>query len=459
MLTIYNSQTRKKELFKPINEGKITMYVCGMTVYDFCHLGHARVMVNFDMITRYLRSRGYDLTYVRNITDIDDKIIARANENHERFEEVTERFIKAMHEDERQLGILPPDSEPRATQHLDDILALIQALIDKGFAYVAENGDIYYQVNKFDKYGKLSNQNLEMLHSGVRIEVENAKRDPFDFVLWKMAKPNEPSWPSPWGPGRPGWHIECSAMSMKALGQTFDIHGGGPDLIFPHHENEMAQSEGATGKPFVNYWMHLGAVEVDKKKMSKSLGNFFTIRDILKNHHPEAVRYFLLASHYRSPLNYTEEALNEAYAALERLYLSLRDLPKAISEEIDPNQYEQRFIDAMDDDFNTPIAFSILFEISREINKCREHSLDKAAQLGLLLKRLASTMGMLQTNPNTFLQGIHDQVDKIAALISLREKARLEKNWMLSDELRNRLHELGIELEDKPDGTTVWRRQ
>jgi cysteinyl-tRNA synthetase len=328
MLQIYNSLTKQKELFKPIHQGQVNLYVCGMTVYDFCHIGHARVLVVFDIVTEYLRYLGYNVNYIRNITDIDDKIIDRAQKNQESFQQLTERFIQAMHEDFAKLGILPPIAEPKATDYIEPMISLIQTLLDKGFAYIADNGDVYYSVSQFKTYGALGHQDLEKLHSGARVAVIDAKHHPLDFVLWKLAKPQEPSWSSPWGNGRPGWHVECSAMSMDALGAHFDIHGGGLDLAFPHHENEIAQSEAASGEKFVNTWMHVGFVQVNQEKMSKSLGNFFTIRDVLKEYTPEVIRYFLMASHYRSPLNYSPENLQSAKAALERFYLCLRNFPE-----------------------------------------------------------------------------------------------------------------------------------
>jgi cysteinyl-tRNA synthetase len=358
-LKIYNTLTRKKETFQPRVPGKIGMYVCGMTVYDYCHIGHARVMIVFDTVARYFRHKGYALTYVRNITDIDDKIIHRANENGEEFTALTQRFIDAMHEDEKALSVLPPDIEPRATQSIPAIIAMIEALITKGLAYAGTNGDIFYSVSKFESYGKLSGKNLADLQVGERVDVDHAKQNPLDFVLWKMAKADEPSWDSPWGAGRPGWHIECSAMSTCCLGNHFDIHGGGMDLQFPHHENEIAQSEGATGETFVNVWMHNGFVRVDNEKMSKSLGNFFTVREVLKQYQPEVIRFFILQSHYRSPLNYSDEQLNDAKAGLTRLYTALRDV-EVIDAPLE-GDYKIRFERAMGDDFNTPVAVSVLF--------------------------------------------------------------------------------------------------
>ncbi|MDX1369683.1 cysteine--tRNA ligase, partial [Pseudomonas sp.] len=367
MLSIYNTLTKSKDVFKPLLDNQVRLYVCGMTVYDFCHIGHARVMVAFDVVTRWLRHRGYEVTYVRNITDIDDKIIRRANDNGEPFEALVERMIAAMHEDEARLNVLRPDQEPRATEHIAGMHAMIQTLIDKGFAYAPGNGDVYYRVGKFVGYGKLSRKKIEDLKVGARIEVDEAKQDPLDFVLWKGVKPGEPSWPSPWGAGRPGWHIECSVMSTCCLGETFDIHGGGPDLVFPHHENEIAQSEAATGKLYANAWMHAGAVRVDGEKMSKSLGNFFTIREVLEKYHPEVVRYLLVSSHYRSPINYSEDSLKEAKGALERFYNALKGLPVAAP--AGGEAFVERFGAAMDDDFNTAEALAVLFDVVRDGNR------------------------------------------------------------------------------------------
>ena len=403
MLKIYNTLTRKKELFQPLTEGKVGMYVCGMTVYDYCHIGHARVMVVFDTVARYFRHSGYALTYVRNVTDIDDKIIQRAHENGETFSELTERFIDAMHEDERALSVLPPDIEPRATQSIPDIISMIEALIAKDLAYIGSNGDVFYAVTRFNDYGRLSGKNLDDLQAGERVDVDFAKQNPLDFVLWKMAKTNEPAWPSPWGLGRPGWHIECSAMSTCCLGNHFDIHGGGMDLQFPHHENEIAQSEGATGEKFVNLWMHNGFVRINEEKMSKSLGNFFTVREVLKQYKPEVIRFFILSSHYRSPLNYSDEQLNDAKAALTRLYTALRGI-KTASHSVD-GDYKTRFEQAMDDDFNTPVALSVLFDLARELNKTKEIDPEKAGELGTTLKYLGGLLGILQQDADDYLKG------------------------------------------------------
>ena len=456
-LSIYNTLSKTKELFKPLVGNQVRMYVCGMTVYDFCHIGHARVMVAFDVVSRWLRQRGYDVTYVRNITDIDDKIIRRANENGEPFEALVERMIAAMHEDEARLAVLRPDIEPRATRHIDGMFAMIQTLIDKGYAYAPGNGDVYYRVGKFEGYGKLSRKKIEDLQIGARIEVDEAKEDPLDFVLWKAAKPGEPSWQSPWGLGRPGWHIECSVMSTCCLGDTFDIHGGGPDLVFPHHENEIAQSEAATGKLYAKAWMHAGAVRVDGEKMSKSLGNFFTIREVLENYPAEVVRYLLVSSHYRSPINYSEDSLREAKGALERFYNGLKGLPVVPAAGGEP--FVERFAAAMDDDFNTPEACAVLFEMVREVNRLRESDQLVAAGLAARLKELAGVLGVLQLEPDAFLQaGASGRVDAacVEALIAARLQARADKNWAESDRIRDELTAMGVVLEDGKGGTT-WR--
>ncbi|WP_020157808.1 cysteine--tRNA ligase [Methylobacter marinus] len=465
MLKIYNTLTRKKELFQPREAGKVGMYVCGMTVYDYCHIGHARVMVVFDTVARYFRYLGYELTYVRNVTDIDDKIIQRANENGEDFGKLTERFIEAMHEDERALSVLPPDIEPRATQSIAQIIAMIESLMAKGLAYVGGNGDVFYSVDKFKNYGQLSGKNLDDLQAGERVDVDLAKQNPMDFVLWKMAKPNEPAWESPWGEGRPGWHIECSAMSTCCLGNHFDIHGGGMDLQFPHHENEIAQSEGATGEKFVNLWMHNGFVRINEEKMSKSLGNFFTVREVLQRYRPEIIRFFILSSHYRSPLNYSDEHLNEAGAALTRLYTALRgvDVVQATLE----NEFKTRFEQAMDDDFNTPVALSVIFDLARELNKVKENDREKAGQLAATLKYLGGLLGLLQDDPDTFLKGramagsdtgsgLSDV--QIEQQIQARLDAKKAKNWTLADQIRDGLKQQGVILEDVPGGTN-WRRE
>lgn len=462
MLKIYNTLARDKQVFTPIVAGKASMYVCGMTVYDYCHLGHARVMVVFDMVNRWLRASGYDVTYVRNITDIDDKIIKRANENKETIAQLTQRFIDAMDEDSAKLGVIRPDIEPKATEFVGGMLSMIATLIEKGFAYPASNGDVYYAVNNFEGYGKLSGKSLEDLRAGERVEVDLYKKDPMDFVLWKAAKPNEPSWDSPWGKGRPGWHIECSAMSSHHLGQRFDIHGGGQDLQFPHHENEIAQSEAAhshDGKScqMVNYWMHNGFVRVDDEKMSKSLGNFFTIRTVLEKYDAEVVRFFILRAHYRSPLNYSDQHLDDAKQALARLYTSLRGLqiPDAVIDWQQPQAAS--FSAAMNDDFNTPEAFAVLFDLANELNKTR--SLETAA----LLKSLAGVVGLLQRDPNAYLQSAPDVEAEsgstldVDVLIMQRNDAKKAKNFAEADRIRKELGEAGIVLEDTPQGT-IWRR-
>ncbi|MFL9608683.1 cysteine--tRNA ligase [Methylobacillus sp. Pita2] len=454
MLKIYNTLARAKQTFYPIVAGKVSMYVCGMTVYDYCHLGHARVMVVFDMVNRWLRSSGYDVTYVRNITDIDDKIIARANENGETITALTSRFIDAMNEDAARLGVWRPDLEPRATDYIHEMIAMISALIENQHAYAADNGDVYYAVSSFANYGKLSSKSLEDLRAGERVEVDAHKRDPMDFVLWKAAKPGEPSWDSPWGPGRPGWHIECSAMGARHLGQHFDIHGGGQDLQFPHHENEIAQSEGAHGCTFVNYWMHNGFIRVDDEKMSKSLGNFFTIREVLEKYDAEVVRFFILRAHYRSPLNYSDHHLDDAKQALTRLYNTLRGL-ELPTVDIDWQQPDaERFKQALDDDFNTPEAFAVLFELASEANRT-----GSVVQAGLL-KALAGQLGLLQREPDQFLQGDASAglaAEEIERLIEERLLARKGKNFAEADRIRDALSAQGIVLEDTAQGTS-WRR-
>ena len=461
MLKIYNTLTRKKEIFKPITEGKVGIYVCGMTVYDYCHIGHARVMVVFDTVARYFRYAGFDLTYVRNVTDIDDKIISRANENEEDFSTLTKRFIDEMHADERALNVLPPDLEPHATKSMDKIILMIMSLFEKGLAYTGKNGDVFYSVSRFEGYGQLSGKNPDELRAGERVDVDHAKHDPMDFVLWKKAKVGEPSWNSPWGRGRPGWHIECSAMSTDCLGNHFDIHGGGMDLQFPHHDNEIAQSEGATGEKFVNFWMHNGFVRINEEKMSKSLGNFFTVREVLKIYRPEIIRFFILSSHYRSPLNYSDEHLDEASAALTRLYTALRGV-SAQGAVVD-SEYKARFEQAMDDDFNTPLAISVLFDISRELNKVKGEDLDKAVILATTMKSLGDILGMLQDDPEGFLQGGDTDAgslpeEEIEQQIQARLDAKKNKDWATADRIRDELKEQGIILEDVADGTN-WRRE
>ncbi|NNG12337.1 MAG: cysteine--tRNA ligase [Halobacteria archaeon] len=478
-ITIYNSLTRNKETFVPIEEGKVQMYVCGMTIYDYCHLGHARVMVVFDTVTRYLRHLGYEVTYVRNITDIDDKIIQRASENQEDIQDLTTRFTKYMHEDSAALGVLEPDQEPRATTSMESIIAMIATLMDKGYAYQGTNGAVYYDVSRFENYGQLSGKKIEDLRAGERVAVDEAKQDPLDFVLWKAAKPGEPSWQSPWGDGRPGWHIECSAMSTCSLGAHFDIHGGGMDLKFPHHENEIAQSEAATGEHFVNYWMHNGFVKVDEEKMSKSLGNFFTVREILQRYRAEEVRYFILASHYRSPLNYSQENLDNSKAALTRLYTALRGLTPAEEPDASCMRYMNAFHAAMGDDFNTPEAIAVLFELARDINKSRDNDPDGAVVQAACLRQLGEILGLLQSDPDEYLKGHHViyvdsgeltltghpvtvsvsiSDEKIEAMIEERLEARKQKNWAEADRIRDELEAHDILLEDGATGTS-WRRR
>lgn len=458
MLKIYNSLTRQKEEFKPIRPGKVGMYVCGVTIYDLCHIGHGRTFVGFDVVVRYLRYLGYDVTFVRNITDVDDKIIKRAAENQESCEALTERLIGEMHADFDALNLQRPDIEPRATLHIDEIIALVEQLLANGNAYVADNGDVLFAIDSFADYGRLSGQDLEQLQAGARVSVEEAKRNPLDFVLWKMSKPGEPTWESPWGPGRPGWHIECSAMNSKHLGNHFDIHGGGSDLMFPHHENEIAQSCCAHHTAYVNTWMHTGMVMVDREKMSKSLGNFFTIRDVLKVYDAETVRYFLMSGHYRSQLNYSDENLNQGRAALERLYTALRGLPVVAA--AGGESYVERFRAAMDDDFNTPEAYSVLFDLAREVNRLKGEGAVEAAALVGRLRELAGVLGLLEQDPEAFFKGneADDEVAEIEGLIKARNDARAAKDWPAADAARNRLTEMGIVLEDGAGGTS-WRRK
>jgi len=459
VLKIYNTLARDKQVFSPIEPGKVRLYVCGMTVYDYCHLGHARVMVVFDMVQRWLRAQGYEVTYVRNITDIDDKIIRRAVENNEPISALTARYIHAMNEDAAALGVQRPDHEPRATAYVPQMLALIGALEKNGLAYLAADGDVNFSVRDFPGYGKLSGKSLDDLRAGERVDINSTKRDPLDFVLWKAARESEPDevkWSSPWGNGRPGWHIECSAMACDLLGEQFDIHGGGQDLQFPHHENEIAQSEGAHGHAFVNYWMHNGFVRLDNEKMSKSLGNFFTIRQVLERYDAEVIRFFILRAHYRSPLNYSDLHLDDARVALARLYTALKDTvpDDGVLDLQEP--FAQRFAEAMNDDFNTPMAMSVLFDLANETNK--SHSPVLARQL----KLLSGLLGLLARQPQQFLQasvsndGIAD--DEIAVLIAARAQAKKDKNFSESDRLRAELAAKGIVLEDKPGGLTEWRR-
>jgi cysteinyl-tRNA synthetase len=448
MLRIHNSLGRAKQEFVPLRPGEVRMYVCGMTVYDYLHLGHARMLVVFDVVTRYLRASGYRVTYVRNITDIDDKIIKRANENAESIQAVTERFIRANDEDFAALGLLKPEHEPRATHSIPGMVRMIGALIARGYAYAAANGDVYYDVSSFEGYGRLSGKDPRDLRAGARVEVDEAKDDPLDFVLWKAAKPGEPSWDSPWGKGRPGWHIECSVMSTELLGRRFDIHGGGEDLQFPHHENEIAQSEGASGEHFVNYWMHNAFIQVDKAKMSKSLGNFFTVREVLKKFDPEVVRFFILRAHYRSPLNYSDAHLDDAKAALTRLYTALKDSNSETA--LDWNEpHAKRFKAAMDDDFGTPEAVAVLFELANRVNSGEK-------KLAAQLKALGGVLGLLQRDPHEFLAGKAE--DWILQAIADREAARQRKDYAAADRIRKELADKGIVLEDK-GGKTTWRRQ
>ncbi|MBO6228369.1 MAG: cysteine--tRNA ligase, partial [Shewanella sp.] len=454
MLKIYNSITRQKQEFKPITPGKIGMYVCGVTIYDLCHIGHGRTFVSFDMIVRYLRYAGYEVNFQRNITDVDDKIIKRANENNESCEALTERLIGEMHQDFDALNMLRPDFEPRATLHIAEIIDMVELLLARGHAYVASDGDVLFSVASYPDYGRLSGQNLDQLQAGARVEVDETKQNPMDFVLWKMSKPGEPTWESPWGPGRPGWHIECSAMNSKHLGLHFDIHGGGSDLQFPHHENEIAQSCCAHDTPYVNYWMHTGMVMVDREKMSKSLGNFFTIRDVLGHYDAETVRYFLLSGHYRSQLNYSEDNLKQARSALERLYTAIKDVDLTVAA-APAEEFIAKFKAAMDDDFNTPEAYSVLFDMVREINRLKLTDMAQASALAVTLKQLADVLGLLSQEPEAFFQGggSDDEVAEIEALIVERNRARTEKDWAAADVARNRLNELGVELEDGPSGT------
>jgi cysteinyl-tRNA synthetase len=460
MLQIHNSLTKQKDVFTPIEPGKVKLYVCGMTVYDLCHVGHARVMVVFDVVTRYLRACGYEVTYIRNITDIDDKIIARANQNGESIQSLTERFIAEMHQDADALGVIRPDLEPKATESMAEIIAMIETLISKGFAYAADNGDVYYDVSKFEGYGKLSGRNVEELRSGERVAVNEAKDDPLDFVLWKAAKPEEPAWESSWGRGRPGWHIECSAMSSTCLGEHFDIHGGGQDLQFPHHENEIAQSEAAHGCQSVNYWMHNGFVRIDDEKMSKSLGNFFTVREVLARYSPEVVRYFILTSHYRSPLNYSDESLEQAKSALTRYYTALRDV-EAQADVIwqEDEEFGARFTLAMDDDFNTALALSIMADVRQALNKVSNDDA-RTRYLAGLLRSFGDVLGLFQQSADAFLLGDTDNDDlavKVEALIDGRNTARANKDWAKADEVRDELTAMGIILEDNA-GKTTWRK-
>ncbi|ALV93119.1 MULTISPECIES: cysteine--tRNA ligase [Pantoea] len=461
MLKIYNTLSRQKEEFKPIHAGQIGMYVCGITVYDLCHIGHGRTFVAFDVVSRYLRYVGYQLKYVRNITDIDDKIIKRANENGESIETLTNRMIGEMHKDFDALGILPPDLEPRATRHIPEIIEMVERLIERKHAYVAANGDVMFDVLSDKGYGVLSRQDLDQLQAGARVEITEIKRNPMDFVLWKMSKPDEPAWNSPWGNGRPGWHIECSAMNCKQLGSHFDIHGGGSDLMFPHHENEVAQSTCAHDGDYVNYWMHSGMVMIDREKMSKSLGNFFTVRDVLKHYDAETVRYFLMSGHYRSQLNYGEDNLNQARAALERLYTALRHTD-ANATAAGGEEFEARFRTAMDDDFNTPEAYSVFFDMAREVNRLKTEDSAAADALAAKLRQLANVLGILQQDPEQFLQSgaqvDDEEVAEIEHWVKTRADARAAKDWAQADVARDKLNELGVIVEDGPQGSS-WRRK
>ncbi|MGL1830807.1 UNVERIFIED_CONTAM: cysteine--tRNA ligase [Acinetobacter sp. HSTU-ASm16] len=466
---LYNSEQRKKVEFVPRRPGQIDMYVCGMTVYDYCHIGHARVMVAFDYIIRFLRSQGWNVRYIRNITDIDDKIIKRANENNESIHELTARFIDAMNQDAAQLGCAEPDESPKATEYIDQMQAMISTLVDKGTAYPATNGDVYFEVNKFEKYGRLSGRKLEDMQAGAseRVDVEVEKKHPFDFVLWKHAKENEPSWASPWGNGRPGWHIECSAMSTCCLGNHFDIHGGGSDLTFPHHENEIAQSEASTGEQYVNYWMHVGFINVDGEKMSKSLGNFFTIRDVMDKFHPEVIRYFIVSSHYRSPVNFSDTALKEAKTALSRFYHAFKAYEQVFGQTKTSNleqTYVERFNTAMRDDFNTPEAMAVLFELIRELNRAvKEEQSDLATTLYSTLRALTDILGLVQHHVDDFLKSTIGHEDsglsdsEIETLIQQRADAKKAKDFAGADAIRKSLLDSGIVLEDTRQGT-VWRR-
>jgi cysteinyl-tRNA synthetase len=455
MLRIYNTLAKTKQEFTPIRPGEVRMYVCGMTVYDYCHLGHARVMVVFDMVRRWLRESGYRVTYVRNITDIDDKIIRRAAERGESIVDLTQRYVGYMQEDAAALGVETPDHEPRATHYVREMQDMIARLEAKGLAYRSATGDINFPVRRFAGYGALSGKSLDDLRAGERVEVDTGKQDPLDFVLWKHSKPGEPRWPSPWGDGRPGWHIECSAMSCALLGARFDIHGGGQDLQFPHHENEIAQSEGANGPGFVNYWMHNGFVRVDDEKMSKSLGNFFLIRDILQLFDPEVARFFILRAHYRSPLNYSDAHMRDAKSALSRLYTALKATPAAAAADVDWKEpHARRFKEAMDDDFGTPEAVAVLFDLANEINRGR-------VELGGQLRGLGRVLGILQREPDAFLRagpGGEFGDAEIEQLIAQRAELKRQKNYAAADAVRDKLAEAGIVLEDTPAGTT-WRRR
>ena len=459
MLSLYNTLSHKKEQFRPISKNKVGIYVCGLTVYDYTHLGHARMLVAFDVIVRHLRAKGMDVHYVRNITDVDDKILARAAERGEVFSDLTTRFIDAMHQDEKALAILPPDSEPRATDYIPQMINMIEVLIKKDHAYKADNGDVYFSVPNFPDYGKLSRKRMDELLEGARIEIGELKRDPRDFVLWKSSPDGSVGWDSPWGYGRPGWHIECSAMSIDSLGECFDIHGGGSDLLFPHHENEIAQSCCATGEKFATYWMHNGPLRVDNEKMSKSLENFFTVREVLKKYSPEVVRYLLISSHYRSPINYSEESLKQSAKALERIYIGLKGLDVANAKSLTNSRYEKAYFAAMDDDFNTPEALSVIFQMVSELNRLRDRNVDLACQLGRLILKLGNYLGILYSTSDKFLMGEGTSTinsEEIEKLVAERERARAEKNWQRADEIRNQLIDMSVVVEDGASGSN-WR--
>ncbi len=457
-LKLYNSLSKQKEVFKPMQEGKIKIYVCGVTVYDYCHIGHARTYLAFDVIMRFLRSIGYDVEYVRNITDIDDKIIKRAQEQNQDWQHVVDTFVKTMDEDFASLGIIKPNKEPRATKTIPEILEMIQTLIDKGYAYVAQNQDVYFSVQEYKDYGALSGQNLESLRSGERVEPNPHKKHPYDFVLWKHAKPGEPTWSSPWGDGRPGWHIECSCMTKSIFGERFDIHGGGSDLRFPHHENELAQSMCANNsEAYANYWIHSGMVQINNEKMSKSLGNFFVIREVLESYRPEVLRYFLISAHYRSEINYSQENLDHAQNALNRFYTALRGLDLSVALPQDHQTWHARFNEAMLDDFNVPQAMAVLFELLKKINQLEA---PEASAYGVLLKKLAGIFGLLQQDPDAYFQGSQDgDFDaKIQNLLAQRSQARQEKNWTLADTVRDELEKLDVVVEDTAQGP-IWRKK
>jgi cysteinyl-tRNA synthetase len=460
VLKIYNSLTGRRAEFKPLIPRKIGIYVCGNTVYDYCHIGHARSMIMFDVVVRYLRSQDYDVTYIRNITDIDDKIIKRAQENNESIDALTRRFIEAQHEDERALGLLPPDHEPRATEYILPMQSLIQQLLDRGHAYIAEDGDVCFDVRRFADYGQLSGRDIEKLRAGARVNLSDTKRDPLDFVLWKISKPGEPRWPSPWGEGRPGWHIECSAMSTNLLGQPFDIHGGGMDLKFPHHENEIAQSEAACGEHFAKLWMHVGLLQVNGEKMSKSLGNFVTIREALANYRAEELRFFMMNSLYSRPADYTDTSMHEAKHRLKALYTAIADLPPPTnSSDISP--WVERFNEAMDDDFNTSVALGVLADLGSEIARLRQQNkIPKAADLAETLRRLGNILGILQQSPQEYRRGNYsaEQWQEIEALSAARDAARAQKNWPESDRIRQQLLAMNLDVEDTPQGTRVSRQ-